>query len=208
MHVLRNKICHCRKIITREISSYNIMYIYIYPYTQIHIYFKNDRFSPRIVFFFFFYVFGFAMTAVFMLWNSITHTYTHSYDIHTLCVRVCVCVDESGYKPPWDICIYKHNVRVKDAVMSSAGVRLAEKSAWGDAHAYSAVQVSSSARRTEEKDRGVGSFFCRLSLHLEGHILTTPKYGFLLSLGRVSGRRSAQSFESSQNQRLRPNIRI
>lgn len=57
-----------------------------------------------------------------------------------------------------------HNVRVKDAVMSSAGVRLAtEKSAvwWGDAHAYSAVSKSALAYISEgmDEDVGVDGFF-------------------------------------------------
>lgn len=93
------------------------------------------------------------------------------------------------------IYIHEHNVRVKDAVMSSAGVRFGgEERAWGEtAHAYSAVRKSVCPR----EEWWGGSFF---SLHLEGHILTTPK--FPSTGGRSDGTRE-RSFTTSSNQRLR-----
>jgi len=63
-------------------------------------------------------------------------------------------INERGYKPPYIGYIYKQNVREKDAVMSSAGVRLAvQDSTHGETLMH--IQQSKSVRR---RRRGVAFF--------------------------------------------------
>jgi hypothetical protein len=114
------------------------------------------------------------------------------------------------------VCMYikkhKHNVRVKDAVMSSAGARSAEESAGATMGRRSCIFSSSSQLVVDgagEDSEGplVGvSFFCRLppscARHLEGHILTTPKYDFLLQEGPPDDDDLFGKSFTSSNQRL------